>query len=183
MGGLWYFTNIRYLDWYFPNIRYLDWYFPNIRYLGWYFPNIRYLDWYFTNIRYLDYGPKHHWLFEHNKRLWKYCMAGGWKKSVHWTVKFIKQYIGNLNVYFIARLLKRPLTLTLISVLSYMFYHICSTSHDDLYFNQCEIITLLGQGLPQQVICFKSRILFLKHYSLKYLSHSEKKTSLSVRIA
>ena len=146
----------------------------------WYFPNIRYLVWYFTNIRYLDYGPQHHWLFEHNKRLWKYCIAGGWKKSVHRTVKFKKERIGNLNAYFIVGRLKRPLKLALISVLSYVALHMMT---NDLYFNQCEIVTLLGQGLPQQVICFKSRILFFKTLFSQIPLPFRKKTSLSVRIA
>jgi len=45
--------------------------------------------------RYLDYGPKHHWLFEHNKRLWKYCMAGGWKNvksSLCWGKDFLNKF-------------------------------------------------------------------------------------------
>ena len=48
-------------------------------------------SWPFPNIRYLDYGTKHHHLFEHNKRLWKYCIADGRKRSVHMTVNFIKK--------------------------------------------------------------------------------------------
>ena len=77
----------------------------------------------FPDIRYLDYGTKHHWLFEHNKRLWKYCFAGGWNKSVLGSVKFVNLHIGshqNFKRIFFCQTTKEALPLFLCYVAIHM---------------------------------------------------------------
>jgi len=50
----------------------------------------------YTNLEsYLEYGRHHHWLFQHNERLWKHCMADGWKKmrtSFCWKPAFLNKF-------------------------------------------------------------------------------------------
>jgi len=50
----------------------------------------------YTNLEsYLEYGRHHHWLFQHNERLWKHCMADGWKRmrtSFCWKPAFLNKF-------------------------------------------------------------------------------------------
>jgi hypothetical protein len=47
---------------------------------------------------YLNYGRNHHWLFKHNKRLWKHCIADTWRSrkrvrnSFCWGTDFLNKF-------------------------------------------------------------------------------------------
>jgi len=50
----------------------------------------------YTNLEsYLHYGKSHHWLFNHNKRLWPYCIEDGpnnYRNSYCWEPSFLNRF-------------------------------------------------------------------------------------------